>query len=168
MYVCLNASCWIGKKANFAEFSIIDERYIDFTFRFGLEFGYQEPPCGSNDPKPPEWWYRWVRDIHYLHFGVILFLISGVVSILVSLVTPPISEEHLYRLTFWTRHSTEVRVDLDQDTQYSPDETRSTGTYVVFNARGYLNMQELVHTLEIGSLAKSLSIFWHSPKRKSY
>ena len=74
-------------------------------------------------------------------------------------MSKPISEEHLYRLTFWTRHSTEVRVDLDQDTQYSPDETRSTGTYVVFNARGYLNMQELVSTLEIGSLAKSLSIF---------
>ena len=103
---------------------------ISIFLRFGLEFGYQEPPCGSNDPKPPEWWYRWVRDIHYLHFGVILFLISGVVSILVSLVTPPISEEHLYRLTFWTRHSTKVRVDLDQDTQYSPDETRSTGTYM--------------------------------------
>ena len=40
-----------------------------------------------------------------------------------SLITPPIAEEHLYRLTFWTRHSTKVRVDLDQDVQYSGEKT---------------------------------------------
>ena len=48
-------------------------------------------------------------------------------TVLVSIVTEPISEEHLYRLTFWSRHSTKVRVDLDQDTQYSPDEIKTTG-----------------------------------------
>ena len=65
-------------------------------FRFGLEFGFTDPPCGDvGAPRPPEWWYHWVKDIHYLHFGVILFAISGVVSIIVSLVTPPIPEENL-------------------------------------------------------------------------
>ena len=39
------------------------------------------------------------------------------------MITPPIAEEHLYRLTFWTRHSTKVRVDLDQDVQYSGEKT---------------------------------------------
>ena len=88
--------------------------------RFGLEFGYRDPPCGDVvSPRPPQWWYLWVKNIHYLHFGVILFAISGVVSIIVSLVTPPIPEENLYRLTFWTRHSSKVRIDLDQDTQYN-------------------------------------------------
>ena len=91
--------------------------------RFGLEFGYTIPPCGSSEPKPPDWWYSWVGNIHYLHFGIILFGISGIVSIIISLVTPPIPEEHLYRLTFWSRHSTKVRIDLDQDTQYGDGST---------------------------------------------
>ena len=54
-------------------------------------------------------------------------MISGIVTILVSTVTPPISEEHLYRLTFWSRNSTKVRIDLDIDTQYSTDEAKTTG-----------------------------------------
>jgi len=92
--------------------------------RFFLEFYYQAPPCGSNDPHPPEWWYRWVKDIHYLHFAIILFLISGLVTIIISLITPPIPEEYLYRLTFWSKHSTKVMIDLDSDTQYSAEEEK--------------------------------------------
>ena len=34
--------------------------------------------------------------------------------ILVSLVTEPIPEKYLHRLTFWSRHSTEVRLELDK------------------------------------------------------
>jgi hypothetical protein len=61
-----------------------------FHSRFGLEFGYSKPPCGSLDPKPPQWWYTYIDSVHYLHFGFLLFLITGAVSILVSLVTEPI------------------------------------------------------------------------------
>ena len=90
-------------------------KYFSYFFRFSLEFGYKEPPCGSNDPQPPEWWYKWIKDVHYLHFGIILFFICVIVTVVVSLLTPHIPEEHLYRLTFWTRHSTKVRIDLDED-----------------------------------------------------
>ena len=31
-----------------------------------------------------------------------------------SLVTEPIPEKYLHRLTFWSRHSTEVRLELDR------------------------------------------------------
>merc|ERR1711884_179640 len=82
--------------------------------RFGLEFGYSEPPCGSSDPKPPEWLYSAIKSVHYLHFGFILWIITGVVTILVSLVTEPIPSKYLHRLTFWTRHSTEDRLELDK------------------------------------------------------
>ena len=95
-------------------------------FRFVLEFAFTQPACGEYGVEgPPEWWHSWVGNIHYLHFGIILFGISGITSIIISLVTPPIPEENLYRLTFWSRHSTKVRVDLDQDTQYG--ETAASG-----------------------------------------
>ncbi|XP_023340266.1 LOW QUALITY PROTEIN: sodium/glucose cotransporter 4-like [Eurytemora carolleeae] len=57
--------------------------------RFGLEFGFSNPPCGSSEPPPPEWWQRLVGDIHFLHFGLLLWAISGIVAIVVSLLTPP-------------------------------------------------------------------------------
>ena len=71
---------------------------------------------------PPGWWYTLIGNIHYLHFGVILFFISGLVAMSVSLLTAPIDRKHLHRLTFWTRHSREVRIDLDEDTQYNTSE----------------------------------------------
>ena len=65
--------------------------------RFVLEFGFSKPPCGSGEAPPPEWWFRLIDDIHYLHFGIILWAITGIVIIAVSLMTPPIPEESLYR-----------------------------------------------------------------------
>merc|ERR1719385_241606 len=41
--------------------------------RLGLEFGYTKPPCGDfESPQPPEWWFKVVDQIHYLHFGLLL------------------------------------------------------------------------------------------------
>ena len=70
-----------------------------------------------------------IGNIHYLHFGFILFLISAAVAIFISLITPPIGEEHLYRLTFWTRHSTKIRIDLNEDAQYSNNEGKGKQTH---------------------------------------
>jgi len=82
--------------------------------RFGLEFGYTKPPCGDfESPQPPEWWFKVVDKIHYLHFGLILWGISGIVTIGVSLATPPPPEESLPRLTWPTRASREVRAPLE-------------------------------------------------------
>ena len=54
-------------------------------------------------------------DIHYLHFGLLLWFISGVVAISVSLLTPPPPEDSLYRLTWWTRHSVKVRAAIEDE-----------------------------------------------------
>ena len=83
--------------------------------------------------------------IHYLHFGILLFGIAGSVSIIVSLLTPPIPEESLYRLTFWSRHSTKVRVDLEQDTQYNEGgEAGNSTKYLLI-----LNDQVIIFVSEI-------------------
>merc|ERR1719458_1957542 len=82
--------------------------------RFGLEFGYTKPPCGDfESPQPPDWWFKVVDQIHYLHFGLLLWGISGIVTIGVSLATPPPPEESLPRLTWPTRASREIRAPLE-------------------------------------------------------
>jgi sodium/glucose cotransporter 1/sodium/glucose cotransporter 9 len=84
--------------------------------RFAVEFSYNKPPCGApQDNKPPEWWYQIIDSIHYLHFGILLWALTTVITISVSVLTEPIGKEHLYRLTFWSRHSTKVRKDIDGD-----------------------------------------------------
>ena len=82
-----------------------------------------QPACGSNDPEPPYWWKRVVGDIHFLHFGVLLWGITGIVAIAVSIVTEPIPENSLYRLTFWSRKSTKVRDELDAEDHLNTEES---------------------------------------------
>merc|ERR1712130_140548 len=82
--------------------------------RFGLEFGYTKPPCGDFEtPQPPEWWFKVVDQIHYLHFGLLLWGISGIVTIGVTLATPPPPPESLPRLTWPSRTSREIRAPLE-------------------------------------------------------
>jgi sodium/glucose cotransporter 1/sodium/glucose cotransporter 9 len=64
--------------------------------RFGLEFGYTIPACGSLEEDPrPEFVKRAVGDIHFLHFGCILFVIVCIVTITISLLTEPIPKVHV-------------------------------------------------------------------------
>merc|ERR1719495_1066075 len=89
--------------------------------RFGLEFGFTQPACGSTEPPPPEWWQTLVGDIHYLHFGLLLWGISGAVAIAVSLMTPPPKRETLYRLTWWSKNSIEAREEADDEPNFDEE-----------------------------------------------
>lgn len=81
--------------------------------RFIMEFAFVVPVCGNEDQdKRPEWIKVIVGNVHYLHFGCILFVISLVVTVVISLLTEPIPEKCLHRLTYWTRHSTKVRMSV--------------------------------------------------------
>ncbi|KAL7376077.1 hypothetical protein ABVT39_000660 [Epinephelus coioides] len=53
--------------------------------------------------------------VHYLYFSIILFVISCVCILGISLMTKPIDDKHLYRLCWSLRNRTEERVDLEQD-----------------------------------------------------
>ena len=95
--------------------------------RFGLEFGYFKPSCGSDLPdERPAFVKHFVDDIHYLHYGALLFLITGLITIIISLLTEPIPEEKLYRLTYWTRKSAKVRDGFD-DGQVEEEQTAAAG-----------------------------------------
>uniref|UniRef100_A0AAR2LQ10 Solute carrier family 5 member 9 n=1 Tax=Pygocentrus nattereri TaxID=42514 RepID=A0AAR2LQ10_PYGNA len=73
-----------------------------------LQFAYGTPSCGEKDLRPDL-----LKDVHYLYFALILLALTGLVITVVSLCTAPIPNQHLVRLTWWTRHSKEQRVDLE-------------------------------------------------------
>ncbi|XP_069006082.1 sodium/glucose cotransporter 4 isoform X2 [Embiotoca jacksoni] len=75
--------------------------------RMTLEFSFTPPSCGQPDRRPAI-----LADVHYLYFALILLTLTCLVIVVVSLATPPIPKEHLYRLTWWSRHSLEPRIDL--------------------------------------------------------
>ncbi|XP_045839691.1 sodium/glucose cotransporter 5 isoform X2 [Meles meles] len=65
--------------------------------RLVLEFLHPAPPCGDPDTRPAV-----LGSIHYLHFAVALFLLSGVVVVAGSLLTPPPHGAQIENLTWWT------------------------------------------------------------------
>ncbi|KFP00922.1 Sodium/glucose cotransporter 4, partial [Calypte anna] len=75
--------------------------------RMGMEFIYSAPTCGEEDRRP-----AMLKDLHYLYFALILCIISAIVIVLISLCTPPIPEEKLACLTWWTRHRKAAAIDL--------------------------------------------------------
>lgn len=66
--------------------------------RFGLEFGYVVPPCGSGLPDPRPVWVKYaVGNLNFLHFSPVSFVFTSVVVFLVSLVTKPMNEKHVIK-----------------------------------------------------------------------
>ncbi|NWR42147.1 SC5A9 protein, partial [Regulus satrapa] len=76
--------------------------------RMVMEFIYSTPACGEEDKRPAV-----LTDVHYLHFALILFAITAIVIVLVSLCTPPIPEEKLDSLTWWTKHRKAPAITLN-------------------------------------------------------
>ncbi|NWR14295.1 SC5A9 protein, partial [Emberiza fucata] len=62
--------------------------FVVGVVRMILEFSYSAPSCGEEDRRPAV-----LKDVHYLYFALILFALTSIVIVLVSLCTPPIPEE---------------------------------------------------------------------------
>uniref|UniRef100_H2YLZ9 Uncharacterized protein n=1 Tax=Ciona savignyi TaxID=51511 RepID=H2YLZ9_CIOSA len=75
--------------------------------RMILEFAIGSPACGKPEFRPTI-----LYKVHYLYFAMILFSVTCVLSICISLVTPPINEKCLVRLTYWNRYSKRKRIPL--------------------------------------------------------
>ncbi|XP_023050589.1 sodium/glucose cotransporter 5 isoform X4 [Piliocolobus tephrosceles] len=65
--------------------------------RLVLEFLNPAPPCGEPDTRPAI-----LGSIHYLHFAVALFVLSGAVVVAGSLLTAPPQGVQIENLTWWT------------------------------------------------------------------
>ncbi|XP_061001064.1 sodium/glucose cotransporter 1-like [Dama dama] len=80
--------------------------------RMVSEFAYGPWTCSVNRKCP-----RIICGVHYLYFAMILFAISLVTVLGISMFTVPIPDKHLHRLCWSLRNSREERVDLDEDAE---------------------------------------------------
>nr|7SL8_A Chain A, Sodium/glucose cotransporter 1 [Homo sapiens] len=102
--------------------------------RLILEFAYGTGSCMEPSNCPTI-----ICGVHYLYFAIILFAISGIVTVVVSLLTKPIPDVHLYRLCWSLRNSKEERIDLDaeeENIQEGPKETIEIETQVPEKKKG--------------------------------
>ena len=56
--------------------------------RMIVDFCYPEPVCGDDDHRPAI-----VKDFHYMYFAMMLFWLTGIVMIIVSLLTQPVDKD---------------------------------------------------------------------------
>ncbi|XP_077038604.1 sodium/glucose cotransporter 4 [Agelaius phoeniceus] len=82
--------------------------FVAGVVRMILEFSYSAPSCGEEDRRPAV-----LKDVHYLYFALILFVLTSIAILLVSLCTPPIPEEKLDGLMWWTRHKKAPAIILE-------------------------------------------------------
>ncbi|XP_042334459.1 sodium/glucose cotransporter 1-like [Sceloporus undulatus] len=86
--------------------------------RMITEFVYGTGSCAAPSACPAI-----VCGVHYLYFAMILFTISLVIILAVSLMTKPIDDVHLFRLCWTLRNRTEERIDLDAEEMAVQEET---------------------------------------------
>ncbi|XP_039177014.1 sodium/glucose cotransporter 1 [Crotalus tigris] len=78
--------------------------------RMFAEFAYGTGSCAVPSECPAV-----ICKVHYLYFAIILFAICITLILIISFLTKPIDDVHLYRLCWTLRNSKEQRVDLDAE-----------------------------------------------------
>jgi len=79
--------------------------------RLIMIFVYPGPEaCGDPDTRPP-----FLKDFHYMYYGIVLFWTTALVTCVISLLTNRPEYSKLYRTTYWTRHDKQLRTDQHQD-----------------------------------------------------
>ncbi|XP_038575477.1 sodium/myo-inositol cotransporter-like [Micropterus salmoides] len=66
------------------------------ALRLVLAFVYREPHCDRPDERP-----SFIKDVHFMYVAAILFWVSALVTVVVSLCTPPPGKEQIRTTTLW-------------------------------------------------------------------
>lgn len=72
---------------------------VGFTLgasRLVLALVYREPHCDQRDERP-----SFIKDVHFMYVAAILFWVSALVTVVVSLCTPPPRTEQIRTTTLW-------------------------------------------------------------------
>ncbi|XP_014376332.1 sodium/myo-inositol cotransporter [Alligator sinensis] len=93
---------------------------IGFVFgaiRLILAFIYRVPECNQPDTRP-----GFIRNIHYMYVATALFWITGIITVIVSLLTSPPTKEQIRTTTFWSVKSKTAKEDDSKGDLYKVQE----------------------------------------------
>ncbi|KAL9966230.1 hypothetical protein ACROYT_G024275 [Oculina patagonica] len=84
--------------------------FIVGAIRMILDFTHLEPRCGEPDTRPSI-----IAKVHYMYFALILFWITFITIVVISLFTEPEKEGNVARLTWWTLHEKPSDTDVMEE-----------------------------------------------------
>uniref|UniRef100_A0A663N9J9 Sodium/myo-inositol cotransporter n=1 Tax=Athene cunicularia TaxID=194338 RepID=A0A663N9J9_ATHCN len=87
------------------------------AIRLILAFIYRAPECNQPDTRP-----SFIKNIHYMYVATALFWITGIVTFVVSLLTPPPTKEQVRTTTFWAVKNRSVKESAAKGELYKVQE----------------------------------------------
>ncbi|NXS31411.1 SC5A3 protein, partial [Pomatostomus ruficeps] len=91
--------------------------FILGAIRLVLAFFYRAPECDQPDTRP-----SFIKNVHYMYVATGLFWITGVVTVVVSLLTPPPTKEQVRTTTFWALRKRNVPESAGKGELYQAQE----------------------------------------------
>ncbi|XP_025020434.1 sodium/glucose cotransporter 5 isoform X1 [Python bivittatus] len=119
--------------------------------RMVLELAYPVPRCGALDQRP-----SFVRDLHYLHFALLLCLLTAAAVVGISWLTLPPSEAQIKDVTWWTCRSPEEPSSLHLSVPQSVPGTEKDAPLGILQQRSFCSEREA----EGRSTNRAASGFW--------
>ncbi|KAM8976528.1 sodium/myo-inositol cotransporter [Pelodytes ibericus] len=86
--------------------------------RLVLAFVYREPECDQPDNRP-----SFIKNVHYMYIATALFWITGIIAVVVSLLTSPPKKEQIRNTTFWALKNKE---NIPKENSYQEQEKTIT------------------------------------------
>ncbi|MBN3285093.1 SC5A3 protein, partial [Polyodon spathula] len=83
------------------------------SIRLVLVFFYQAPDCDQQDNRP-----AFIKSIHYMYVAACLFWITGIVTVVVSLLTQPPTKEQIRTTTIWGVWNKDVKLAHHKEESY--------------------------------------------------
>ncbi|XP_060090273.1 sodium/myo-inositol cotransporter [Heteronotia binoei] len=87
------------------------------AIRLILAFIYRVPECDQPDTRPV-----FIKSIHYMYVATALFWITGIVAIVVSLLTAPPSKEQIRTTTYWSVKNRTVKESISAEDSFKAQE----------------------------------------------
>ncbi|NWV84252.1 SC5A3 protein, partial [Dasyornis broadbenti] len=113
------------------------------AIRLILAFLYRAPECNKPDTRP-----GFIKNIHYMYVATALFWITGAVTVVVSLLTPPPTKEQVRTTTFWALMKRSVpksaaKEELYQEQRKSVLKCNENANHVIPNGKSEENIKNV-------------------------
>jgi len=107
--------------------------------RMAVDFSYSDPVCGEADTRPGH-----LKDVHYLHFAIILAAISAAVTVVVSLATEAPDPSKLNGLTWSLRKEKLVERNTNENSILTSND--NINTYATSNNDARITTRGIINT----------------------